>query len=131
MRLSWGHLVLMTPVEQQPLPVFYMDLACCCTNTRGLWRGAVEGLMYLAPACTLWLFLGIMTLEYRIMVVRRLADPLRRFSYALAMCQPHGACCEHVCFLCASCRRQGPKLPRVSREQSLRCVCVCGCTVGA
>ena len=30
--------------------------------------------MYLAPACTLWLFLGIVTLEYRTMVVCRLSS---------------------------------------------------------
>ena len=46
-------------------------------DARGLWRRAVEGLMYLAPACTLWLFLGIMTMEYRIMVVRGLPGPLQ------------------------------------------------------
>ena len=43
--------------------------------------------MYLAPACTLWLFLGIMTLEYRLMVVRRLLGPLRLTCSAMVLCQ--------------------------------------------
>jgi hypothetical protein len=33
--------------------------------------------MYLAPACTLWLFIGIVTLEYRTMVVRRVPSSSR------------------------------------------------------
>ena len=61
--------------------------------------------MYLAPACTLWLFLGIMTLEYRTMVVRRWLRPLAMlainhasslnisFQWRMANCHSSGRLC--------------------------------------
>ncbi len=88
--------------------------------------------MYLAPACTLWLFLGIMTLEFRLMVVRRLLDPPMQLSRsAVAVClgpmaRAVSTCAPHVPLAGVD----GRCLPGLLGKQTSAVVCAYGSIVG-